>query len=137
MNPWIPKAVILAASVVLVAIRAPHGHRSRSVKIVKSRKGKLETVLLTLMWIGFFVPFVWIAAPVFSFAEYPQRVIPLVAGIVCFAAGLLLFFRSHVDLGTNWSITLQVRDRHQGPVHDPLRLSCSRRGTHDGGAVRR
>src|SRR5262245_64180736 len=32
MNPWIAKAVVLAATVVMMAIRAPHGHRSRSVK---------------------------------------------------------------------------------------------------------
>ncbi len=121
LNPWIAKAVILAANVVLIAIRAPHGHRSRSVKIVKNYKGTLETVLLTLMWIGFVIPLIWIVAPVFSFAEYPLRIIPLVAGIVCFAAGLWLFFRSHVDLGTNWSITLQVRDQHQLITHGVYR----------------
>ncbi len=121
MNPWIAKAVILAANVVLVAIRAPHGHRSRSIKVVTSRKGTLETVLLALMWIGFFVPLIWIVAPAFSFAEYPLRAGPLVAGIVCFVAGLWLFFRSHVDLGTNWSITLEVRDQHQLITHGVYR----------------
>ncbi len=113
MNPWIAKGVILAANVVLIAIRAPHGQRSRSIKVVKSRKGTLEIVLLSFMWIAFFVPLVWIAVPAFSFAEYPLHAGPLVAGIVCFAAGLWLFFRSHADLGTNWSITLEVRDQHQ------------------------
>ncbi len=113
MTPWIAKAVILVANVVLIAIRAPHGQRSRSIKIVKSRKGTLEIVLLSLMWIAFFIPLIWIAVPAFSFAEYRLGAGPLVAGIVCFAAGLWLFFRSHADLGTNWSITLEVRDQHQ------------------------
>ena len=27
--------------------------------------------------------------------------------------GLWLFYRSHADLGTNWSITLAVREKHQ------------------------
>ena len=27
--------------------------------------------------------------------------------------GLWLFHRSHADLGTNWSITLEVREKHQ------------------------
>lgn len=78
MNPWIAKAVILAASVVMVAIRAPHGHRSRGIKVVKSRKGTLEIGLLTLAWLGFFVPLIWIASPALSFAEYPLRAGPLV-----------------------------------------------------------
>ncbi len=121
MNPWIAKAVILAANVVLIAIRAPHGRRSRSIKIVTSRKGPLETVLLTLMWIGFFIPFIWIVSPAFSFAEYPPRASPLVAGIVCYVVGLWLFFRSHADLGTNWSISLDVREQHRLITHGVYR----------------
>ena len=54
MNPWIAKAVILAASVVMVAIRAPHGQRSRGVTVVTDRKGRLEVILLVLAMLGFF-----------------------------------------------------------------------------------
>jgi protein-S-isoprenylcysteine O-methyltransferase Ste14 len=113
MNPWIAKAVILAATVVMIAIRAPHGQRSRTVKIAKDRKGRQEAVLLTLAILGFVVPLIWIASPALAFAEYPLRIAPLVAGIVCFVVGLWLFHRSHADLGTNWSITLQVREQHR------------------------
>jgi protein-S-isoprenylcysteine O-methyltransferase Ste14 len=113
MNPWIAKAVILAATVAMIAIRAPHGQRSRTVKIVKNRKGALEVALLLLAMFGFVIPLVWVASPLLSFADYPLRSIPLAAGIVCFAVGLWLFHRSHADLGTNWSITLQVRESHR------------------------
>ena len=113
MNPWIAKAVILAASIIMVAIRAPHGQRSRGVKVMKNRKGKREIILLTLAWLGFIIPLVWVASPAFSFAEYPLRLGPFIAGVICLAVGLWLFYRSHVDLGTNWSITLQVREHHQ------------------------
>ncbi len=121
MNPWVAKAVILAANVVLIAIRAPHAHRCRGIKVVRSRKGTLETVLLTLVWIGFFLPLIWIVSPAFSFAAYPLRAAPLVAGVVCFAAGLWLFVRSHVDLGTNWSVTLEVREQHRLITHGVYR----------------
>ena len=117
MNPWIAKAVILVASIVMVAIRAPHGQRSRGVKVVKNRKGRQEVVLLTLAWLGFFVPLVWVASPAFSFAEYPLGLNPLIAGVVCLVVGLWLFYRSHGDLGTNWSVTLQVREHHQLITH--------------------
>jgi protein-S-isoprenylcysteine O-methyltransferase Ste14 len=50
---------------------------------------------------------------VFSLAEYPLRMGPLLAGVACFVVGLWLFYRSHADLGTNWSITLQVRENHR------------------------
>jgi protein-S-isoprenylcysteine O-methyltransferase Ste14 len=113
MNPWIPKAAVLAGIVVIMAIRAPHGHRSRTVKVATSLKTPLETGLLALAWVGFFVPLIWIASPAFSFAEYPQRTGPLVAGVTSLVIGLWLFYRSHADLGTNWSITLEVREQHR------------------------
>ncbi|MBM3841265.1 MAG: isoprenylcysteine carboxylmethyltransferase family protein [Verrucomicrobia bacterium] len=113
MNPWFGKAVILAASVVMILIRAPHGHRSRTIKIIKDRKGRLEVAVLSFAMLGFFIPLVWVASPAFAFAEYPLRLGPFVGGILCFAAGLWLFYRSHADLGANWSITLQVRENHR------------------------
>ena len=113
MNPWIVKALVLAGTVVMIAIRAPHGRRSRIVKVAKSHKTPLETGLLILAWIGFFVPLIWVASRVFSFAEYPQGLGPLVAGVMCLVIGLWLFYRSHADLGTNWSVTLEVREQHR------------------------
>ena len=113
MNPWIAKALILAATAVMIAIRAPHGHRSRGIRVVKTRKGALEIGLLTLAWLGFFVPLIWIASPAFWFAEYPLRGGPLILGVICFVIGLWLFYRSHADLGRNWSITLEVREGHR------------------------
>jgi len=113
MNPWFAKAVVILATIVMVAIRAPHGHRSRTVKVVKSRKGSLEVVLLILVWVGFFVPIVWIATPVLASADYPLHPASLIAGSLMLALGLWLFHRSHADLGTNWSITLEVRESHR------------------------
>jgi protein-S-isoprenylcysteine O-methyltransferase Ste14 len=113
VNPWFAKATILAANIVMVIIRAPHGQRSRGVAVATSRRGRLEILLLTFAWVAFFVPLLWVATPLFAFADYPLHLVPLLAGIACFAAGLWLFARSHADLGTNWSITLEVRESHQ------------------------
>lgn len=113
MNPLIAKAIVLAATVVMIAIRAPHGRRSRSVRVAKSHKTPLETGLLVLAWVAFFVPLIWVASPAFSFAEYPLHGGPLILGVICFVIGLWLFYRSHADLGTNWSITLEIREQHR------------------------
>jgi protein-S-isoprenylcysteine O-methyltransferase Ste14 len=113
MNPWFAKAVTLLASIVMVVIRAPHGHRSSKVPVVRSRRGPREIGLLVIAWVAFFLPLIWIATPAFAFADYPLRPVPLVAGAACLAVGLWLFHRSHADLGTNWSITLEVREKHR------------------------
>jgi protein-S-isoprenylcysteine O-methyltransferase Ste14 len=113
MNPWIAKALVLAGTVVMIATRAPHGRRSRIVKVATSHKTPLETGLLVLAWVGFLVPLVWVASRAFSFAEYSLGTGPLVTGVMCLVIGLWLFHRSHADLGTNWSVTLEVREQHR------------------------
>jgi protein-S-isoprenylcysteine O-methyltransferase Ste14 len=113
MNPWIAKVIVVVGTLTMIAIRAPHGRRSRSVKVARSRKTSLETGLLVLAWVGFFVPLIWVVSPAFSFADYPLGTGPFIGGVMCLAIGLWLFYRSHADLGTNWSITLEVRDQHR------------------------
>jgi protein-S-isoprenylcysteine O-methyltransferase Ste14 len=113
VNPWFAKAIILASSILMVIIRAPHGQRSRGVRVVRSKRGTLEIALLSLAWLSFFIPLIWVVAPILAFADYPLRPAPLFVGVVSLTVGLWLFARSHADLGTNWSITLEVREKHQ------------------------
>jgi protein-S-isoprenylcysteine O-methyltransferase Ste14 len=113
VNPWYGKGTVLLACIVLIAIRAPHGQRSRSVPVARSRRGPLEIALLSLAQIGFLLPLLWVLTPWFAFADYPLLPIPFAAGLLLHAAGLWLFHRSHADLGTNWSITLEVREGHR------------------------
>ncbi len=117
MNVWFAKAAILVASVVMVVIRAPHGNRSRTVPVAKSRRGRREIILLTIAWIAFFIPLIWVVTPLLEFADYPLDPVPFGIGVVLLALGLWLFHRSHADLGTNWSLTLEVREKHQLITH--------------------
>src|SRR6266403_5587791 len=124
MNPWFAKVVVLLASIVMVVIRAPHGQRSRAIPVAKSRKGALEIVLLTIAWVAFFLTLIWIATPAFAFADYPLHPVPLLTGTLLLAFGLWLFHRSHADLGANWSLTLELREKHQLVTHGVYRLVC-------------
>ena len=107
------KAAVLVATVAMIAIRAPHGQRSRMVKVAKSHRGRLEVALLTLAWLGFFLPLIWTFSRVLAFADYPLHPAAFGAGVALLAGGLWLFHRSHADLGTNWSVTLEVREQHR------------------------
>lgn len=114
MNPWIGKTTFLLGLVVFVAIRVPYDKRSRETKIAESRKGALEATLLALMGIGGLVlPLVFILSPLFSFADYAPRLLALLGGTTCFGFSFWLFHRSHADLGTNWSNSLELRENHQ------------------------
>jgi len=113
MNPWCAKVAVLAASAAMVVIRAPHGSRSRKVKTVRSRKGRLEVFLLFVAWFSFFLPLLWVVKPIFRFADYPLHPVPFVLGVACFVVGLWIFYLSHRHLGEFWSITLEVREKHR------------------------
>lgn len=113
MDPLFGKAAVLLAAVVMVAIRAPHGQRSRTVKVARSRKGRREVALLTVAWASFFLPLVWVFSPWLSFADYPLHPAAFAGGAALLALGLWLFHRSHADLGVNWSISLDVREGHR------------------------
>jgi hypothetical protein len=110
MNPWFGYALVLLNIVGTVVIRAPHGSRSFKVPIVENRRGRLELVLLAMMWLAMVVlPPVAIFTPVLRWADYPLHPAAFAAGAVALVVGLYVFHRSHADLGTNWSITLQLR----------------------------
>ena len=112
LHAWLAKAAVLAASIAMVVIRAPHGQRSRTLRVAEAHKGPLETALLALAWMAFFVPLLWVTTPFLAFADYTLRPLPFALGVLVLALGLWLFHRSHVDLGTNWSITLELREQH-------------------------
>jgi len=112
-NLWIAKGVTLVAIIMTLVIRAPHGRRSRAIRIAKDRKSRWDVGLLLLTIVGFWMPVIWVSSSVFSFADYTLRPGSLIVGVACYMVGLALFHRSHADLGTNWSVTLQVRENHR------------------------
>jgi protein-S-isoprenylcysteine O-methyltransferase Ste14 len=122
LNPWFAKAIIIVGALAILIIPAAVHRRGGEIKVVKSRKGRIEGVLLMLTSLGFLLSLVWVATPVLTFADYPLRPAPFVAGIFCLALGLWLLYRSHADLGANWSITLEVREEHQLVTHGIYRL---------------
>jgi protein-S-isoprenylcysteine O-methyltransferase Ste14 len=114
MNPWFGKAMFLVGIASTIIIRAPHGGRSRKVAVVESRKSALDIALLALMWIaGMILPLVAIFTPLLSFADYPLHPIAFAIGTVVLCLGMWLFYRSHADLGENWSVSLEIRENHQ------------------------
>ena len=114
MNPWFGKLAVLASLIGFIVIRAPHGHRSRTVRVQEDRKGALEIVLLIGAGIGTtMLPLIWVMRGFPSRADYPLHPVPFVLGLLAMAAGLWLFHRSHTDLGINWSVTLQTREDHR------------------------
>jgi protein-S-isoprenylcysteine O-methyltransferase Ste14 len=95
------------------AIRYAPYRRARKVKTVLVRDRHREWALLGLSFAGMFVlPMVYTVSSQPRFAGYAVGSLQIGLGAVAAAASLWMFYRTHKDLGQNWSATLEVRDAH-------------------------
>ena len=114
LNPWFGKAAILAIIIAIGVIRAPFGRQSRKITIAAHHRGARETFVLALAWLGSMIlPLLWVVSPFLAAADYPLHPVIFAAGVLVAAFGLWLFRQSHIELGKNWSISLDLREGHQ------------------------
>ncbi len=107
------KFVFVMGLILFVAIRVPHDRERKLVRINDSRRGLLEAALMVGVGVGCFVlPLLFVFTNALGFADSEFSVVRLVAGSLVLALGLWLFRRAHVDLGANWSPTLELRENH-------------------------
>ena len=80
----------------------------------KADKGDaIDRLLIALVGIAQIVlPLLFVWTPALDFANRAQPLACTAAGVVAMASGLWLFWRSHVDLGDNWSVTLEIDAKH-------------------------
>ena len=100
-----------------IAIRLPHERRRQQTRMVVEHVDRQERGLIGLLFLGMLgLPLLSIFTPLLRRADY--RWTPALgrragtAGAVLMGAAVWLFWRSHADLGRNWSPTLQLRDEH-------------------------
>jgi protein-S-isoprenylcysteine O-methyltransferase Ste14 len=94
-------------------IRYRYGRRARRNRQIEEQDRIYELALLTLSFAGYLgIPALYLATRWLSFADYPAAPVLFCAGVVISAASLWLFWRSHADLGRNFSIRLVIRQEH-------------------------
>ncbi len=105
--------VWLVCSVVQLAIRTPHLVRNRSNLIAVRRADRLERCLFVLVSLtGLVLPLIYVSTGLFAAADYALPGWATAAGAALQIPSLWLFWRSHADLGRNWSPGLEVREGH-------------------------
>jgi protein-S-isoprenylcysteine O-methyltransferase Ste14 len=105
-------AVYFLALVIQIIIRAPFDRKRRQEKLRESRFSKQEQFLLTLLASGLVAPILYAATHWLDFANYTLPAWASWLGVFLTAISLLIFWRGHTDLGTNWSPTLAIREQH-------------------------
>jgi protein-S-isoprenylcysteine O-methyltransferase Ste14 len=99
--------------VVWFILRLRPEHKSRKTPIRFSARDMREIVLLggSLTGLGI-IPVIYVLTHIPRFADYPFQPIQGYLGIAVCVAVLWLFRRTHKDLGHNWSVSLDIRERH-------------------------
>ena len=78
-------------------------------------------LLLNLVPGSLLLPPLHLFTPWLAFADYRLPIAAPIAGTFLMVSALWLFWRSHADLGLNWSATLVVRQGHQLITHGVYR----------------
>jgi protein-S-isoprenylcysteine O-methyltransferase Ste14 len=108
------EAIWFAGLVAWYIIRHPFERRARKVATIRSFFGGREWGLLAVAFAG-----LWIVPGVYALTGFPRvlnrPVVPSIAylGVAVLCGALALFYRSHRDLGRNWSISLEIRSEHR------------------------
>jgi protein-S-isoprenylcysteine O-methyltransferase Ste14 len=111
-QPW--NIVFAIGFIVYVAVRGRFAARTKSNKSMDRRVGLQEKILLPfVICTSLPFPLIYLLTPLFSFADYELPLWAHSCGAVLMIVGLWIFWRSHVDLGLNWSPTLETREGHE------------------------
>ena len=98
-------------------IRLPHERERRQTRMAVDRVSGLERVLIGLVAVGLgLLPAVYVFTPSLKWADY--RLSPRASseagavGTALLVIAVWIFWRSHTNLGRNWSPSLQIREGH-------------------------
>jgi protein-S-isoprenylcysteine O-methyltransferase Ste14 len=120
IQPW--NVVFLVGFVAYCWIRGAFERRTRGNEKVLRRVDGCERVLLILVvTTSVLLPLLYLFTPWLGFADYALPGWAPWCGTIVMVSSLWLFWRSHADLGRNWSISLEVRKGHELIKHGVYR----------------
>jgi len=114
----LPNLFFLLALITQIVIRGYHARRTKHNQKTVRRVDAREKFLLALVIPGsLLLPLVYLFTPALNFTNYQLPAFAPWLGAVLMLISLWLFYRSHADLGQNWSVTLEVREGHHLITH--------------------
>jgi protein-S-isoprenylcysteine O-methyltransferase Ste14 len=112
VEPW--NLLFFIGFIAYLTIRGVYAQRAKGKETLASRVDALERVLLfVVIASSVLLPLLYLFTPALAFADYRLPVEARWCGTLVMIAALWLFWRSHADLGDNWSVSLELRKDHQ------------------------
>jgi protein-S-isoprenylcysteine O-methyltransferase Ste14 len=114
MTPPLFIAIYFTGFIVASAIRLVYTREYRDRVRREGKRPKVDTPLVYLPALGFFiVPLLYVLTPLLTFADYTLPFGAGLAGTAVVALALWLLWRSHADLGRNFSPVIEVVEGQQ------------------------
>jgi protein-S-isoprenylcysteine O-methyltransferase Ste14 len=110
------RALYFVGLLVQIIVRVPYDRQRRLIPKTDQRISSAEYALLVGLLLGTLaLPAIYSLTPWLRFADYrwpqPTKRRAGIAGAALLAVALWLFWRSHRDLGKNWSPSLEIGER--------------------------
>jgi len=114
MSARVANILFLAGFVIYCIIRGVFQTRIGVNEKIDRRQDRADKILLFAVLVsGLLLPVIYIFTPLLSFADYRLPKWTPWVGTAIMILALWLFWKSHADLGKNWSITLEIRRDHE------------------------
>lgn len=94
---------------IAIFIRKSFERKYIELDIEIQKKSTIDLILLVLIGIGMIVPIVYVFSSWFDFANYTLPNWIGFIGVFLFAIAIWLIWKSHNDLGRNWTPTVALR----------------------------
>lgn len=118
MSLPLPHLMYLVGITIYLLVRGTYQARNATAKKKVSRSNIMDWLLIIqIATAQIALPCIFIFSSWLNWANYSLP--PVVTGLggLVMAAGLWLFWRSHADLGKNWSVTLELDENHKLVTH--------------------
>ncbi|TFG50406.1 MAG: isoprenylcysteine carboxylmethyltransferase family protein [Anaerolineales bacterium] len=106
------KLVYFLELVLISVIQSTATRKFRGLSTAEDHSSRLDLSLLVLSSLGMIVPLFYIFSSALDFADYHLPVWMGWLGTVFFAGAAMLLWKTHRDLGRNWTPTLAFRESH-------------------------
>jgi protein-S-isoprenylcysteine O-methyltransferase Ste14 len=83
------------------------------MQLTLDNKSAVDIIFLALNGIGMTVPLLYVFSSILDFADYTLPSWVGWIGTILFACASWLLWRTHADLGKNWTPTLAIREEHK------------------------
>lgn len=118
MNIQTSQAIFLIGLAWYLATRAVYQRRAVGNETTVKRSSIVDRLLVVLVVFGqIIIPLIYVLSPLLNFANYEQMPSLIPLGTFAWAAGMWVFWRSHADLGKNWSVSLELHSGHRLVTH--------------------